>query len=110
MTIRPITWLWLTVCLHGFAAISYRVANFPHFPLRSQTEELVWWIDVLLFNTGIVEASLGTTLASMHLVKRIGNPQTTQIPIATVVLGFITGCLISLVLHTVNPSLYHGWS
>ena len=110
MTIRPITWLWLTVCLYGFVAIGYRVANSHHFPLRSQTGELVWWMDVLFFSTGSVAASLGLPLASMRLDKSIGNPQTTQILIATVVLGFITGCLISLVLHTVNPSLYRGWS
>ncbi|GEM_PF-2466363 len=110
MTIRLVSWLWLTVCLYGSTALSYRVANFPHFPLRDQTGDLVWWIDGLLFNTGIVAVFLGGVLASIGLTRRVGDARTIQIVISTMVLGFVIGWLISLVLHTVNPSLYQGWS
>lgn len=113
MTVRTVSWLWLTVYLYGSVALGYRVANLPHFPLRSQTGDLVWWIDVLLFNTGMVAFCLGGILARISLTKRIGHPRTIKIITSTIVLGvlgFVVGWLISLVLHTLNPSLYQGWS
>ena len=110
MRIRAISWLWLTVYLYGSVALGYRVANLPHFPLRSQTGALVWWIDVLLFNTGLAAFSFGGTWAAISLAKYMGNRRTILFIASTTVLGFVVGWLISLVLHIVNPSLYQGWS
>jgi hypothetical protein len=110
MNTRSLRWLMLTAYFYGLAALSYRIVNFPHFPLRDQTGELVWWTDALVYNSSFVAITIGI-LASSRLGKRGEHtPRSNQLLISTVVLGVVTGCLISFVLHTVNPALYKGWS
>ncbi|UBF27409.1 hypothetical protein K9N68_05515 [Kovacikia minuta CCNUW1] len=48
MTTRFLFGLCLLLSLYGWAALGYRVANLPHYPLRNQTGEFVFWTDVLI--------------------------------------------------------------
>ncbi len=110
MTIKTVAWLWLVVWLYGFAAWGYRFANCDHFPLRSQTGDLIWLTDVFVWYTSFIAIFLVVSLGLKSLTKRIGESKANRILIITAVLGLVLGWLISLVLHAVYPSLYQGWS